>query len=725
MNTASEPNSSAAADTGLYLALFSIHGLIRGHDLELGRDADTGGQVLYVLELAQALARQPAVARVDLFTRRIVSAAVDDGYGQAEEPIGDKVRLIRLDAGPEGYLRKELLWDHLPEFVDHTLEYLRRQPRLPDLLHGHYADAGWVAARLSDLIGAPMLFTGHSLGREKLRRLREAGLSAAEIESTYHISRRIAAEELALAAATRVIASTQQEVDTQYARYRHYRPEGMEVIPPGVDLQRFSPPGQGHASPAWDSMRRFLVDPDQPPLLSISRADPRKNLPALVRAFALHPELRQQANLVLIAGQRGDLAEAEEATREVWQELLLAIDRYDLYGHVAYPKGIDRALIPDLYREAARRGGVFVNPALTEPFGLTLLEAAASGLPVVATEDGGPRDILAHCQNGLLVDPLDDQALADAMREALSDRHRYRQWAAQGLAGVKRHYSWDGHAARLLATVQGLLPPATAPQLAEEPLLLASQKTALVVIDLDVVLAVPQDPNLPALRDWLYAHRDSVGLVLTSSRDWTQALRHARACQLGRSDAWIVDVGARLFWRPEQGADPVWRDHVEHDWNPSAVRRTLDEVAGLAFRQGDALVLRYTVIDQQTCDPMTALEAARESAGALLFARELRANLIAVQSPGSATLAVVPHRARKGFALRHIANRLGVPLNQVMVVGAQVSDQIALDGLTLGVVPPAGADSLSSLREQPQVFFAHADGAAAVLEGLKHYGLDG
>ena len=53
----------------LYIALISVHGLIRGDDLVLGRDADTGGQTLYVVELARALAKQPEVARVDLLTR--------------------------------------------------------------------------------------------------------------------------------------------------------------------------------------------------------------------------------------------------------------------------------------------------------------------------------------------------------------------------------------------------------------------------------------------------------------------------------------------------------------------------------------------------------------------------------------------------------------------------------------------------------------------------------
>jgi sucrose-phosphate synthase len=48
----------------LNILLISVHGLIRGHDLELGRDADTGGQTLYVAELARSLAELPEVARV-------------------------------------------------------------------------------------------------------------------------------------------------------------------------------------------------------------------------------------------------------------------------------------------------------------------------------------------------------------------------------------------------------------------------------------------------------------------------------------------------------------------------------------------------------------------------------------------------------------------------------------------------------------------------------------
>ena len=55
---------------GVHIAMFSVHGLLRGEDLELGHDADTGGQTKYVVELARALGKHPRVARVDLGTRR-------------------------------------------------------------------------------------------------------------------------------------------------------------------------------------------------------------------------------------------------------------------------------------------------------------------------------------------------------------------------------------------------------------------------------------------------------------------------------------------------------------------------------------------------------------------------------------------------------------------------------------------------------------------------------
>jgi sucrose-phosphate synthase len=71
-----------AESDGLYIALVSLHGLIRGTEMELGRDADTGGQVKYVVEVARALAEHPDVWRVDLLTRLIEDPKVSKDYAQ-------------------------------------------------------------------------------------------------------------------------------------------------------------------------------------------------------------------------------------------------------------------------------------------------------------------------------------------------------------------------------------------------------------------------------------------------------------------------------------------------------------------------------------------------------------------------------------------------------------------------------------------------------------------
>ncbi|PJB05032.1 MAG: HAD family hydrolase, partial [Hydrogenophilales bacterium CG_4_9_14_3_um_filter_63_34] len=127
----------------LNILLLSVHGLIRGHDLELGRDADTGGQTLYVVELARALAELPEVARVDLMTRRVADPQVSSDYAVPIEQLGPKARIVRIDAGPEGYIRKEELWDHLDSFADNALAFLRAEKLNPDIVHSHYADAGY------------------------------------------------------------------------------------------------------------------------------------------------------------------------------------------------------------------------------------------------------------------------------------------------------------------------------------------------------------------------------------------------------------------------------------------------------------------------------------------------------------------------------------------------------------------------------------------------------
>ncbi|MCW8888661.1 MAG: glycosyltransferase, partial [Gammaproteobacteria bacterium] len=400
----------------IYIVLISVHGLIRGHDLELGRDADTGGQTKYVLELARELGSHADVAKVDLLTRTIVDPQVSGDYALHIEPLSDKSRIVRIECGDYRYIPKEELWGSLDNFADNALAYIHSQDQVPHIIHSHYADAGYVGTKLSHQLSIPLIHTGHSLGRSKRKRLIASGLKRKVIEERYNISRRIEAEEETLSVAERVITSTRQEIEQQYGMYDYYQPDQMRVIPPGTDLEQFYPPESNEPdTPIFKELSRFLKDPLKPVILALSRPDPRKNIVTLIEAYGESKELRQKANLVIIAGNRDDIHEMDSGSQDVMKEILLAIDLYDLYGKVAYPKHHKPKDVSLLYRLAALSKGVFINPALTEPFGLTLIEAAACGLPIIATEDGGPVDIIENCKNGYLIDPLDKQLMSDTL----------------------------------------------------------------------------------------------------------------------------------------------------------------------------------------------------------------------------------------------------------------------------------------------------------------------
>ena len=164
-----------------YIQMFSVHGLLRAENMQLGHDADTGGQIKYVVELCDALSQSENVERVELFTRLIHDKAVSEDYARPVEQVNDKFSIVRIQCGGKKYMRKELLWPHLDEYVDKTIKYIKRQNAIPDIVHGHYPDAGYVAMQLAEIFGIPFVYTGHSLGRSKLKQLTNEGMKEKDI----------------------------------------------------------------------------------------------------------------------------------------------------------------------------------------------------------------------------------------------------------------------------------------------------------------------------------------------------------------------------------------------------------------------------------------------------------------------------------------------------------------------------------------------------------------
>lgn len=701
---------------GFRLLHLHLHGLFRSHDLELGRDADTGGQTLYVLELARSLAARAEVDRVDVVTRLIQDRRVSTDYARPTESISADAGIQRFAFGPKRYLRKELLWPYLDDLADQLVVHLQKPENRPDWIHAHYADAGYVGALLSRRLGIPLVFTGHSLGREKQRRLLAGGGDHQQLEQTYSISRRIDAEELALAHADLVITSTRQECDQQYSRYGEFRADRAQVVPPGVDARRFHPGSvAAEISEVEKLLTPFLRQPELPPLLAISRAVRRKNIPALVEAFGRSAVLRQRHNLVLVLGCREDPRQMEKQQRDVFQQVFDLVDRYDLYGRIAYPKQHRRDQIPAIYRWASERRGLFVNPALTEPFGLTLLEAAACGLPMVSTDDGGPKDILARCDNGLLADVTDREALQDALECAGSDLQRWKCWSNNGVEAVSRHFSWDAHVCQYLALMQERSIEVSHPRV------LSSLQTAssggiqplgdrLLLLDLDNSLEQPDGDALNALRKKL----NRCGLGILTGRSLPSARQRFVELLLPEPKVWITGAGTSIHYGQESQSDLLWSAQIGVDWDRVGVEDALadltDHIELQPSEHQGAFKLSYTIREP------------REEILPLIRRRlRLRRQAARPQLRCHWFLDVLPLRASRSEAIRFLALRWGLPLEQMLVVASEQGDGELVCGRPATIVLGGHDPCLEDFRQQQRVYFASRPQLPGVLEGIQHY----
>lgn len=725
-------------DTKLYLQLFSIHGLIRGDNPELGRDADTGGQVKYVLELARSLALLDEVAQVDLVTRLIDDKSVSPDYAAPVEPLSDKARIIRIQCGGKKYLRKELLWPHVEEFIDKTIRFLKQQQRVPDLFHGHYADAGLVAQGLAAAFDRPCIFTGHSLGRSKLERLLAGGMTTEQIEKRYRISTRIDAEELLLREASLIVCSTKQEVEQQYGLYRAAARPTYAVIPPGIDLEVFYPYYEYRFNPRLldervkqvrltlqAELKRFWAQPDKPFILALCRPDQRKNIAGLVKAYGMNPELRALANLAIFAGIRHDISTMEENEREVLTEMLLLLDTYDLYGKMAIPKRHDFATeVPELYRLCADHGGVFINPALVEPFGITLIEAASCGLPIVATNDGGPVDIVAYCDNGILVDATKPGQIATALKELLVNRHRWEKYSQNGINGVREFYAWPAHCTHYLDRLRPLLgkgttgtrprpeKPTAMPETPAFGIRLINARR-LLIADIDNTL-VGEPKSLAQLLDLLARHREQLVWGVATGRSLELTLEAITKFAITMPDIIITSVGTAIYYGSDLYFDKGWQHHICRHWKPDRVREVLGKLPFLTLQEQTrqrSHKISYFLDDDP--DLLAQVHQALKTA-------RLQCNVI--YSHGH-FLDILPYRASKGKAIKYLMYKYQFQPENVMVAGDSGNDLDMLRGPACGLVVANHGQELERLRGKPRIRFSPDGYAAGIIDGLYHYGL--
>ncbi len=485
------------------IAIITPHGWF-GQSRVLGRP-DTGGQVVYILDqtraLEQEMKRRLQEQGLDIQPRilvvtRLIPEAEDTSCDQRLEPIAgtDNARILRVpfrnsngEVVPHWISRFEI-WPYLERFtVDAERELLAELDGRPDLVIGNYSDGNLVASLIAHRLGVTQCNIAHAL--EKTKYL-YSDLFWKDNEEHYHFSCQFTADLIAMNMADFIIASTYQEIagngDSigQYESHQAFTMPGLYRVVHGIDVYdpKFNIVSPG-ADPriyfsAADSERRLnhllpeleqlvygddsdgrsrgvLADREKPLIFTMARMDRIKNIVGLVEWYGRNEALRQEGNLLVASGYIDPEKSDDTEEREQIKQFHELMDQYQLDSQVRWVDGqVDRERNGELYRFVADHRGVFVQPALFEAFGLTIIEAMSSGLPTFATCFGGPLEIIEHGVSGFHIDPNHGDQSAELIAEFLAScRKKPEQWdriSDGALARVAARYTWERYAERLM-----------------------------------------------------------------------------------------------------------------------------------------------------------------------------------------------------------------------------------------------------------------------------------
>jgi len=403
---------------------------------------ETGGMNVYVRDLSRELVRRGH--HVDVYTRSQnpdVPCVVDGSNNHSGKThvksdlshangLGRGGRVIHIPAGPEQPYDKNLVYDHLPEFVNGVLEQTETDAIRYDVLHSHYWLSGVAARELRQHWGTPIIHMFHTLGKMK-----DAVAQRPEEQET---ARRISAETEIVNFADALVAATPVE-EEQLMQLYAADPSRIHVISPGVDTERFYP------IPAAHAQERIGVCPDRRIILFVGRIEPLKGIDNLLRAISLvvkrHPEFREGLCVPIIGGDPDRIRQEDEMAR--LQELREELGIGDV---VTFLGAKDQDELQYYYSASE----MVVMPADYESFGMVALEAMACGTPVIASDVGGLAFLVKHGRTGYRVPARDPKELAAKITRLLTDEGLRRR-IGQRAACWAEAYAWPRIADRIEA----------------------------------------------------------------------------------------------------------------------------------------------------------------------------------------------------------------------------------------------------------------------------------
>jgi len=483
------------------VAILSPHGFFAQENV-LGLP-DTGGQIVYILDQVKAL-EEEMLRRAEengldiepdiLIITRLIPESRGTTCDQPRERIQGTMfaRIVRV---PFRYLDGQVVphwisrfkvWPYLEQFTADVEQEIRDETGgRPDLVIGNYSDGNLVASLLSQRLGVTQCNIAHAL--EKTKYLYSA-MHWEEMEEQYNFSCHYSADLIAMNTADFIITSTYQEIAGneqsvgQYESYQTFSMPGLvrvingidifdpkfNIVSPGADPENYFP---YHETDRRDpeileqmerevfeenreGTRGNLANRDKPLLFLISRMDRIKNVTGFVQWYAEHPKLSKMANLLVASGSVNPDESSDDEERAEIERMHWLMNEHKLDGKIRWIGRVTKQVGGALYRYVADTRGAFVQPALFEAFGLTVIEAMASGLPTFATRYGGPLEIIVDGKSGFHIDPNRGEWSAQRIVEFLErcevDGTYWEQVSAGSIQRVEEKYTWRLYAERLL-----------------------------------------------------------------------------------------------------------------------------------------------------------------------------------------------------------------------------------------------------------------------------------
>ena len=389
---------------------------------------DSGGMNVEVRAVAQRLVRRGVA--IDVFTRCA-------GRGVPEvDPVADGIRIIQVPAGPCSPVEAAGLPSLARPFAEAVVSHPAATPPY-DLVHAHYWLSGSAARRAGRRWGVPVVASFHTLGKVKDLALPGSAGPADRSEGEAALVRE----------ADRILAPTPSEA--AHLEWLYGVPaERIRVVPPGVDAGRFHPRPPGPARAALDLEGKRVA-------LFAGRLQelkgPEVAVRAVAEAVARDPRATRDLVLAVVGGPSGAGAITGPRLLDLAARLGIG-DRVRLFD----PRPHDR--LPEVYAAA----DVLLMPSRSESFGLVALEAAASGIPVIAAAVGGLRTVVVDGRTGYLVDGHEPAPYAERLVKILRDRDLAARLGRDGVRHAAR-FPWEATAERVLRVYGELVPGISAP----------------------------------------------------------------------------------------------------------------------------------------------------------------------------------------------------------------------------------------------------------------------